>query len=129
MPSPSSRATSKRTTAPKTKVALDLDKLEREGEQPEPFTFRHHDRVFTLSDPFEIDYKDIVELGSTGEFGQALMIRRLLGEEQYDALVKAGPLPQWKIEPLVDAWTEHYGMPGPGEASASIASSNGTARR
>lgn len=119
MASPNTRSTSKRTTAPKAKVGLDLDKLEREGAQPEPFTFRHGEKVFTLPDPLEIDYKDIVELGSTGEFGQALMTARLLGNEQYEALIKAGPLPQWKIEPLLDAWAEHYGVPSPGEASAS----------
>lgn len=129
MASPNSRATSKRTTAPKTKVGFDLDKLEREGEQPEPFTFRHGGKVFTLSDPAEIDYRDIVELGSAGGYGNAVMVARLLGDEQYQELVDAGPLPQWKVEPLIDAWTAHYGLPSLGEAAASSATSNGTAGR
>jgi hypothetical protein len=117
----------KRTTPPKAKVGLDLDKLEREGEQPEPFTFRHGGKVFTLADPAEIDYSDIVELGANPA-ANAIMIARLLGDD-YQALKSAGPLPQWKIEPLLDAWMQHYGMPSPGEAPASPASSNGTAGR
>jgi hypothetical protein len=118
MASPNSRATSRRTTAPKPRVDFDLDKLEREGDQPEPFTFRHGGREFTLADPVEIDYRDIVEMGESA-LGQALIIKRLLGEDQYEALVEAGPLPQWKIEPLLRAWQEHYGQPSLGEAAAS----------
>lgn len=111
------RSTNGRTTAPKTKVSIDLDKLEREGEQPDPFTFRHGGKQFTLADPAEIDYRDIVEMGDN-PMGQALIIKRLLGD-QYAVLVDAGPLPQWKIEPLLGKWYEHYGLPTPGEAAAS----------
>jgi hypothetical protein len=109
-----------RTTPRKTKVGLDLDKLEREGATPEPFTFRHSDTVFTLADPLEMDYRDIVEMAENS-MGQSLLIRRLLGD-QYETLTGIGPLPQWKIEPLVDAWMGHYGLTSPGEANASPAS-------
>jgi hypothetical protein len=122
-----SRSTSRRTTAPKPKVSLDLDKLERDGAPPPPFTFRHGDQEFTLGDPAEIGFQDIVELGNAGATGNALMLARLLGD-QYDELIKAGPLPQWKCEPLIDAWMEHYDV-DPGKSRGSSTSSNGTASR
>lgn len=128
MTSNTRRSPNSRTTPRKARVDFDLDKLEREGDQPEPFTFRHGDKTFTLADPADIDYRDIVEMGSAGAMGEALIVKRLLGD-QYDVLVEAGPLPQWKIEPLLTKWREHYSVPDPGEAGASPASSNGTARR
>ena len=110
-----------RTTPRKARVDFDLDKLEREGDLPDPFTFRMGDEVFTLADAGEIDYHDIVDMG-TNPMAQAVMIARLLGDEQYAKLRAKGPLPQWKAELLMEKWQEHYGIPSPGEAAASSTS-------
>ena len=42
--------------------------------------------------------------------GMAPMLANLLGEDGYATLRKQGPLPQWKILPLLDAWYRHYGI-------------------
>lgn len=99
-------------------VAFDLDALEREGERPDVFTFQHGGLTFSLSDPFEIELSDIVDIGDDPMANVSLLVR-LLGPEQYGELVAAGPLPQWKIPHLIGAWNTHYGMTDPGKEKAS----------
>jgi hypothetical protein len=109
------RSTNGRTTPRKTKVGIDLDKLENEGNST-PFTFRHGGKEFTLGDPDDVDFFDIVEYGSTPA-GNAMLICKLL-DDQLDAFRAAGPIPKRKIDALMEAYSNHYGMATPGEASA-----------
>jgi hypothetical protein len=128
MTTPSKRTPNRRTTAPKTKVSLDLDKLESEGkfEEVGPFTFRHGGKVFTLGSPDDIDLFDIVEFGASAA-GNAVIFSRMLGD-QYDDLRAIGPMPARKVNAVMEAWQEHYGV-NQGESPASVATSNGTEAR
>jgi hypothetical protein len=87
---------------------FDLDALEREGEIKSPFKFKHGGKWFTLADPAEIDLSEIVEIG-TSPSGEAGLLARLMGD-QYEDIVEAGPLPQWKLGPMLQAWYDHYGL-------------------
>ncbi|HMG44996.1 MAG TPA: hypothetical protein VK611_26925 [Acidimicrobiales bacterium] len=90
-------------------AAFDLDALEREGEDIKPpFKFKHGGKVFTLSDPAEIDLSEIVEIG-TNPSGEAGLLANLMGD-QYEDIVNAGKLPQWKLGPMLQAWYDHYGL-------------------
>ena len=107
----------KKTTASSRRsngVVFDLDALEREGDVRPPFKFKHGGQVFTLSDPAEIDLQDIIEIG-TNPLGNPVLMLRLLGD-QYDDVVAAGPLPQWQLIPMIQAWMDHYGLAEPGKS-------------
>jgi hypothetical protein len=95
-------------------AAFDLDSLEREGEVKPPFKFKHGGKLFTLADPGEIELADIVEIG-TSPSGEAGLLANLMGD-QYEEIVQAGPLPQWKLGPMLQAWYDHYGLE-PGKSS------------
>jgi len=53
------------------KVGLDLDVLEREGDIAEQFTFQHDGDTYTMLDPQEIDWQDLL----SGLRNPALFIR------------------------------------------------------
>jgi hypothetical protein len=122
MPS-SNRPPNRRTTAPKTKVSLDLDKLDAEGDAIEPFTARINGKVFTFADPGDMGYFDLTSVARTPD-GEESLLRKVLGD-QYDDFVAAGPTTR-QVMKLFTAWRDHYGMLDPGEALASVATSNGT---
>ncbi|HTF53595.1 MAG TPA: hypothetical protein VK735_39635 [Pseudonocardia sp.] len=89
-------------------VAIDLDALERDGEIKPPFEFSHGGETFILADPADLDLKDIIEIGDN-PFGNPALLSRLMAD-QYEDVIKAGRMPQWKIVPLIDAWMKHYNM-------------------
>lgn len=117
------RSSNGRTTAPKTKVSLDLDKLDTEGDPIAPFTARVGGKVFTFPDPGDMDYFELTSSGR-GVDGELKLLKRVLGD-QYDDFASARPTTRQVIHLLV-AWRDHYGMLDPGEAIASVGSSNGT---
>jgi hypothetical protein len=110
------RSTNGRTTPRKTKVGIDLDKIDNEATDKAPFTFRHGGKEWTLGSAQDMDFFDIVEYGSSPA-GQAVLICKLLGD-QLEEFRAVGPIPARKINALMDAYQEHYGLPSPGEASA-----------
>lgn len=115
-----------RTTAPKTKVSLDLDQVDNEGAPIEPFTVRLKGNVFTFADPGDMDYFELTSTAMTPD-GETSLLRKVLGD-QYDDFRAVGVTTR-QIMRLMVAWRDHYGMLDPGEAGASVASSNGTAGR
>jgi hypothetical protein len=121
---PTNRPPNRRTTPPKATVSLDLDKLDNEDAQIEPFTARINGKVFTFADPGDMNYFDLTATAQTPD-GEQSLLRKVLGD-QYDDF--AGPTTR-QVMRLFVAWRDHYGMLDPGEALASVASSNGTAER
>lgn len=103
-------ASSRRSTG-----AFDLDALEREGQTKAPFKFKHGGKTFTLSDPAELDLRDIVAVGQNPA-AEPWLLAKLMGD-QYGEVVAAGPLPQWKIQPMLQAYFDHYGI-DPGKSVA-----------
>lgn len=92
--------------------SLDLDALERDG-APGSFTITHGGEQYALADPQELDWRQIDRLG-TVSMDQDL--RTVLGD-QYEQFART-PLPGWKLDKLIAAWREHYGL-DQGEADAS----------
>jgi hypothetical protein len=99
------------TEPDKPKSSLDLDALEREG-AAEPFTFTHAGRQYTLNDPQEQDWQQLMMAASN----PLLALRLLLPEKDKDAFFET-PLPTWKLRALIKAYREHYGVPEEGESA------------
>lgn len=88
-------------------VVLDLDTLERE-DAAETFTFRHLTRVYTLLDPQEIDWQElIISIGNSFHFFQTV----LPAEDQTEFF--AAKMPSWKMKALMERYQVHYGLPDP----------------
>lgn len=95
---------------PAARVDFDLNSLEREeDEEVLPFTFHHGGKTFTLSDPNDIDLTTLADL-SEDPMANLTVLIRLLGDEQMREIKEEGPIPQWKIPYLVQAWNAHYGV-------------------
>lgn len=104
-----------KTTTP----TLDLDALEREGGTPEPFTVHLGGRDYSLVDPKERDYTDV--LSAQREIAEGNTLKALeiyVLPDDRDAFF-ANKLPGWKIDALIKGYHAHFGLPAPGEASAS----------
>jgi hypothetical protein len=95
------------------KVALDLDSLEREGGPRVPFTFAHEGQTYTLVDPQEIDWQELL----MGMRNPALFMRYALSEEDQRKFLSA-KVPSWKMNILMEKYQEHYGLPNLGELNA-----------
>ncbi len=92
--------------------AFNLDDLEREGEQVEPFQFIHDKRVYELSDPHEKDWQELIVVLNN----PLLFLRLVLREGDKDAFFE-NPMPAWKLNALTRAYRAHYGLPSdPGES-------------
>lgn len=91
-------------------VVLDLDALQKSEVLPditeEPFTFLHFGRVYSMMDPRDVDWKDILE----GVRNPVLFMRLALGddEEAVDAFI-GSKLKGWKLNALFHRWQEHFG--------------------
>lgn len=98
---------------PRSDVAMDLDALEREGAELKPFVFTHNGRQYTLVDPQEMDWQDLL----SGLRNPALFLRYALPPADHREFF-AGRLPSWKMIALMEGYTKHYGLPDLGNASA-----------
>lgn len=111
------RSTGGRTTAPKVKVGLDLDKLDQDPR--EPFTCRLKGKVFTFAGPSDMPYFDVANIPAD-RAGEREFLARLLGDQLDDFIACEPSVDQ--VMSLFDAWREHHELPDPGEARASKAS-------
>jgi hypothetical protein len=93
-------------------VGLNLDTLEREGSKG-PFVFLHGGRRFVMTDPFEIDWKDLINALSN----PFVFIRNCMSVSDHEAFI-AGFCPTWKMNAIVDAYLKHHGLPTVGELGA-----------
>jgi hypothetical protein len=94
-------------------ATLDLDALEREGEHLQPFTFALDGETYTMVDPQEIDWQDLL----AGTRNPALFIRFAMSiEDQKKFFGKR--VPAWKMNRLMQAYQDHFGIPDLGNASA-----------
>jgi hypothetical protein len=93
------------------KVALNLDDLEREGGSPQPFDFQLAGKRFILSDPQEIDWQDLMSAMSN----PTMFFRMVLPADSH-AEFFATKIPSWKMNQLMGAYQRHYKLPtqGPG---------------
>jgi hypothetical protein len=89
---------------------FDLDALEVEGEDAEPFTFTYKGEKFSMPTAQAMPWQDQVALETATE---AESLRLILGAEQYDRLAKL-PMSAARMGKLITAWTKYQGLK-PGE--------------
>lgn len=100
-------------------VAIDLDELEREGGDKEPYRFRLGERVYELDDPESLDYRDLMAAfraldGGDPELGIQVLVR----QEDRDEFL-ANEIPTWKLQKLFEGYLKHFGLPSPGKLRGS----------
>lgn len=89
-------------------VALDLDKMEREG-APGPFDFTLEGRRYIMSDPQEVDWQDLLSAMQN----PVMFFRLVLPPDDQRAFFQTR-LPSWKMNKLMTAYQDHYGLPTAG---------------
>jgi hypothetical protein len=95
------------------KALFDLDALEREGAVSEAFTFQYEGEQFEMLDPQEIDWQNLL----SGLRNPALFIRFAMPLDAQKRFF-AKQVPAWKMNKLMAAYQEHYGIPDLGNANA-----------
>ncbi len=90
--------------------ALDLDKLEREGAVG-PFDFVLDGKRFMMSDPQEVDWQDLLSAMQN----PTMFFRLVLPAEDQPEFFRTR-LPSWKMNKLMAAYQDHYGLPNAGNA-------------
>lgn len=93
-------------------VALNLDTLDREA-RPEPFSVVHGGKPYTFIDPEDIDWRDL--LRALNEPSAFFDLTLPADKTKQFSAVK---LPGWKLNALMKAYLEHYGIPSSPEARA-----------
>lgn len=88
-------------------IHLDLDTAERPADQVhEPFTFNWKGRAITLSDPAEIDWRELLEIESPVGF-----LRYTATQEDREFLRSdAGKMEGWRIGVLMEGYYKHFGL-------------------
>lgn len=106
---PAKKAPAKAAAPRRAADDFDLDGLVREVDAVEPFAFTHGEHRFELPNPADVDALAAVDAGNDAAANFVLLLE-ILGEEQEKLLREAGPIPNWKIPHLFDAWYAHYGI-------------------
>ena len=101
------------STVEDTSGVLDLDALEREGGPAKPYQFKLGGKVYTMIDPQEIDWQDLI----SSLRNPALFIRYAMTTEDQKAFFDAR-VPSWKMNKMMEGYQAHYGLPDLGNASA-----------
>jgi hypothetical protein len=94
-----------------------LDALEREG-KPDPFQFAVGGERFVVEDMEERDWQDLLFIGDDPEKG----LQVSLGDEQYLRFKEIRGVPSWKLQKLMEAIAEYFGLAMPGEDAGSSGS-------
>ena len=94
-------------------VDLNLDDIEREDHEKRPFAFVVAGHRFTLIDPAELDWKQLLEIDDPIAF-----FRFCMPQDQKDAF-KELDIPGWKLGKIIEAFQKHYGLGAKGNGVAS----------
>ena len=94
------------------RIDFNLDTVEREKTY-QPFHPAINGRVITMTDPSELDWKQLLEIESP-----VMFLRYCVSEEDKDFLRDA-KIPGWKFGKLIEAYQKHYGLDKLGNGSAS----------
>lgn len=93
-------------------VALNLDTLDREA-RPDPFSVVLGGKPYVFIDPEDIDWRDLLDALNNPRVFFAKMLHAEDAEE-----FERNDLPGWKLNKLIGAYLEHYGIPSSPEARA-----------
>jgi hypothetical protein len=106
------------TTAKKDSLkpnGLNLDTLQREGEPPEPYICILKGRLYTFTDPADMEWQDAARMGADDILA---FIRGLLQEKDWDEF-KEVRLELWKVSELAKDIQKHYGITAENEGKDS----------
>jgi hypothetical protein len=96
------------------KIHLDLNAVERE-ETYEPFVFDWKGRVISLSDPAELDFRQLLEVETPIGF-----LRFTASQADRDFLASdEGRMESWRLNKLIEAYYKHFGI-DPGRSKLGI---------
>jgi hypothetical protein len=98
-------------TAPKQKIALNLDTLEREDAK-EPFIVVIDGEPMEFKDAADVEWDVLAEMDTPQEFFEVC-----LDDEQRKRLYDS-KLPAWKFRKLWEGYQTHYGLDDRGNARA-----------
>ncbi len=93
-------------------VAIDLDKMEREGGTPKPFDFMLKGRRYLMSDPQEVDWQDLI-----AALQNPVMFFRLVLPPDDQREFFTTKIPAWQMNKLMQSYQDHYGLPNAGNAA------------
>ena len=102
---------------------FDLDAVEAEAERT-PFTFTLKGEMFTMLAPEDVDWRALADTEAPDWLYN--YVGALLGDD-FERFQQHA-VPQWKLNKLLEACQEHYGVT-PGGSKASARSSRSTRRR
>jgi len=89
---------------------LDLDSLERDGNDRGPFRFFLGGREYELGAPQDLDYRDLVDAMVAGTNGDAATaLNKLLDPDDIEPFWK-NKIPAFKMEALVGGFLSHYDL-------------------
>lgn len=93
-------------------AGFDLDNLDKKSVLPdvteEPFRFLLDGHVYTMMDPRDVDWKNVLD----GVQNPILFMRLALDDaDEADKFVGV-KLPGWKLSALFDNWQKHFGVEG-----------------
>lgn len=93
------------------RIDLDLDALERpEDQKAEEFAFNWKGRRIVLSDPAELDYRQLLEIDNPLGF-----LRYTASQSDRDFLASdAGKMEGWRMGVLIEKYYKHFNL-GQGE--------------
>lgn len=93
-------------------TGFDLDNLDKKSVLPnvteEPFEFLLDAHVYTMMDPRDVDWKNVLD----GIQNPILFMRLALDDPQEADRFVSVKLPGWKLSALFDNWQKHYGVDG-----------------
>jgi hypothetical protein len=91
------------TSLPEQGLVIDLDSIERKDAKP-PFKAKIGDRVITMIDPQEVDWRDLLNMQDPREF-----LRLALSVDDREFLSNQD-IPGWKFGQLMEAFYRHYDL-------------------
>jgi hypothetical protein len=94
------------------KISMNLDTLEREGGDREPFVVVIGGRTVTFTDATELDWRILMKMGPYDFFVHCL------SDEDHE-YVMTQPIKGWQIQKMVKAYQDHYGLVDEGNAAGS----------
>jgi hypothetical protein len=88
-----------------TNLAIDLDAAERPADEVKPpFTAKVGEKIITMIDPSDLDWRDLLAMQDPREF-----IRLTMSADDREHLSKT-PIPGWKFGRLMEAFYLHYDL-------------------
>jgi hypothetical protein len=91
------------------KTPFNLDALERENAM-ERFPITHAGKTYELIAPEEYDYSTALAIGEALQAGRPADALSVLLDPKDRASFFKKPLPLWKVQQLLKAYNENYGL-------------------